>query len=130
MLIRLLLLFTLVPLAELALLLYLGQFIGWGWTIFLVGITGFLGVMLLRAQGFTLVNNIRANLDRGEVPGNHLLEGFLLLIGGLFLLTPGLITDTLGFLLLIPQSRSVLREFLKSKISKMLSNGQITLFRL
>ena len=102
MFVRLLILFTVVPLIELALLIKLGNLIGLWPTISIVIVTGVLGAALARNQGTRTVVAIRAELAEGRAPTESLLNGLLILVGGVVLLTPGLLTDLLGFSLLIP----------------------------
>lgn len=117
----LLVLFIGIPLAELALLIEVGQRIGVLATVFLVILTGFAGAYLTKMQGFSILFQIRGQLQRGEFPGDSLIEGGLILAGGLTLLTPGLITDTLGFLCLLPPTRFYFRELIKKEIAKRFS---------
>lgn len=128
MFIRLLLLFTLVPLLELYLLILLGQRVGALPTILLVVSTGFFGVLLAKAQGLLVLYKIGEQLRYGELPGDELMNGTLILIGAAFLLTPGLITDTLGFLLLFPGSRTYFRRYIKRKLKKALDMGTLHIF--
>jgi UPF0716 protein FxsA len=101
----LLLLFVGVPLLELYLLIQVGSKIGALATIGLSILTGVLGTLLVRVQGFSVLLRVRGMLDRGEVPALEVLDGAVLLIAGIMLLLPGFITDALGFLLLIPPLR-------------------------
>ncbi len=121
--IRLLLLFTLLPLAELFLLIKIGSVMGAFATILLVLFTGALGAILARRQGFGVWMRIQERLSRGEFPGDDLIDGLLVFGAGMVLLTPGIITDTIGFLLLVPASRSFARQWLKSRFSGMISQG-------
>ena len=108
------LLLLLVPLVEIYFLIQVGQVIGAIPTIALVVFTALLGAMLLRFQGWTTLQRTRLTLARGEVPALEMMEGVLLVLAGFFLLTPGFITDTLGFLLLVPPLRQALiRAFLR-----------------
>ncbi len=107
----LLLIFLLVPLAEIYLLLKIGSVIGAGWTIFGVVATAVLGAVLVRAQGFTTLSRIRTQLDRGELPALELLEGLFLLLAGALLLTPGFFTDAVGFACLTPPLRRALIRY-------------------
>lgn len=125
---KLLLLFTLGPLLELYLLIEVGRAIGTWPTVLLVISTGFFGVMLARAEGFLVLRRIGDNLRCGEVPGDELLNGVLILIGAAFLLTPGLISDTAGFLLLIPGSRTRVKHFIRRKLKKALDDGTMRIF--
>lgn len=125
MFLRLAALFILVPLAELALLVYVGTLIGVLYTILIVVATGLLGAFLARHQGLVTLSRIRSNLERGIVPSYELLNGVLILMGGLLLLTPGLITDVVGFTLLIPQTRSIIGRWLGRLIRRALQKREI-----
>ena len=115
---RLLILFTVVPLVELALLIKLGNVIGLWPTIFIVIATGVLGAALARSQGTRTVGAIRAELAQGKAPTESLLNGLLILVGGVVLLTPGLLTDLLGFSLLIPLTRNWFKKELQNRLRK------------
>lgn len=115
MFLRLLLLFTLVPMIELSLLINLGSYIGPLATLALVALTGVIGVSLAREQGFIVISKVRNSLDRGKLPADSLIEGLLILIGGVMLLTPGLLTDIAGFSLIIPLTRRIIKEVVKDK---------------
>jgi len=98
-------LFTVVPVVEIILLFRLAGMIG-GWaTFFVVIITGIVGASLARAQGVACVNRIQAELSRGKVPTVEMGGGLLLLIAAVLLVTPGILTDMVGFLLLVPAFR-------------------------
>lgn len=101
----LLILFVTIPLAELFLLIEIGGWIGALPTIALCLLTAMLGAALLRQQGLQTLARARTNLDRGALPAVELLEGVALIAGGALLLTPGLVTDVIGFLCLIPLTR-------------------------
>lgn len=105
----LLLVFIGVPLLELALLIWVGGKIGLAATIALVVVTGILGASLARWQGLATLARFRRRLAAGELPHEDLIDGVLILVAGAVLLTPGLITDATGFLLLVPAVRRVLR---------------------
>lgn len=115
---RLLILFTVVPLIELALLIKLGNRIGLWPTIFIVIATGVLGAALARSQGTQVIGAIRAEVAEGRPPTESLINGLLVLVGGVVLLTPGLLTDILGFSLLIPFTRNWFRKKLQSRLRK------------
>lgn len=99
-------LFVVLPLVELALLLYIGDRIGWWITLGIVLGTGFLGAFLARIQGARAWREIVAAWQEGRVPGRELVAGALFLVGAAFLLTPGVLTDATGFLLMVPLVRS------------------------
>ncbi|MCB1865476.1 MAG: FxsA family protein [Chromatiales bacterium] len=101
-------LFVAVPVTELYLLIQVGGVIGALPTIGLVLLTAAVGVSLLRQQGMATLARARERIDAGTLPAAELLEGVALLVAGALLLTPGFVTDTIGFLLLIPASRRAL----------------------
>jgi UPF0716 protein FxsA len=107
---RLLLLFTIVPLVELWLLLAISQYTGPTLTILLVIGTGIAGAALARRQGWQTWSRIQAQLAQGQPPTGSLLDGMMILIAGALLITPGVLTDLVGFALLVPAIRDVLRQ--------------------
>lgn len=128
MLMKLILLFTLTPLLELALLIEFGKQAGIGATLAIVVVTGLLGAILTKNQGLGIVHRIQQEINSGQLPTNALLEAVFILTGGLLLLTPGLITDAIGFCCLLPPTRKVMKEWLKKKIQLRLE-GQEMHFR-
>ena len=115
MLSRLLLLFTIVPLVELWLLIELGKLINVGPTIALVVVTGIVGAALARHEGLRTLRGIQSDLDAGRLPGDRMIDALLILIAGALLVTPGIITDAVGFLLLVPPVRAAVRNRLKAR---------------
>jgi UPF0716 protein FxsA len=122
---RLLLLFTLVPVLELALLIEVGQYLGVLPTVALVLGTGALGAALARREGIQAFRRLRDNLGQGHFPGEEIFDGVLILAGGLLLLTPGLMTDLLGFSALMPLSRRLIKNYLKEVVGRRLRSGAI-----
>ena len=117
-----LILFITIPLVEIAILINIGKIIGAGYTIALVIGTAFLGVSLLRIQGISTLAKVQSNIAKGQLPATELIEGLILLISGVLLLTPGFFTDMLGFLMLVPILRQRLAEtffvnFMKNHIN-------------
>jgi UPF0716 protein FxsA len=104
---RLTLLFVTVPLLELVILVELGRVVGLVPTVVLVVVTGILGAMLARREGLRTLARFRAAVAAGRMPHQEIVEGLLVLIAGAVLLTPGLLTDLAGFLLLVPPIRAV-----------------------
>lgn len=100
MLIRLILLFTIVPLVELTVLLRIGEWLGVGPTLGLVLGTGFLGAWLARREGVRAWTAVHDQLGRGQMPGRELLDAVLVLVAGVVLITPGILTDLAGFTLM------------------------------
>ncbi|MFW6134207.1 MAG: FxsA family protein [Elusimicrobiota bacterium] len=121
----LLLLFTVVPIIELAILLQVGRVIGIFYTIAIVILTGIIGAALARSQGFIIINRIKYELSRQVMPADHLLDGVIVLAGGLLLLTPGFLTDILGFIFLIPATRSVVKKLLRKNIKTKFTRKKI-----
>lgn len=113
-------LFLVVPLVEIFFLIQVGQVIGAGWTIFLVVATAVIGAFLLRLQGFQTLHRAQRTMQQGQLPATEMLEGLCLLVSGALLLTPGFVTDAMGFLLLVPPVRQVL-------IAQMLKNSRFIL---
>jgi len=125
MFLRLTLLFVLTPLVELAILVYLGTIIGALYTILIVVATGILGAFMARNQGLTALSRIRGSIERGIIPSNEIFDGALIVVGGLLLLTPGIITDIVGFTLLVPQTRRITGRWLRSWIRRRIERGEI-----
>jgi len=98
-------LFIAVPVLEMWVLIQVGQQIGALWTIALVLSTAFIGINHLRHQGLATLTSANWRIQAGQLPAQEILEGIMLAVGGALLLTPGFITDTFGFLLLLPFSR-------------------------
>ena len=98
-------LFIAVPILEMVVLIKVGQQIGALWTIALVLLTAFIGINLLRHQGLATLSRASWRIQAGQIPAQEMLEGILLAVGGALLLTPGFVTDTIGFLLLVPYTR-------------------------
>jgi UPF0716 protein FxsA len=109
-LLRLLLLFILVPFVELVLLLYLADATSWQITLAVVIATGVIGTLLARSQGWRVWSRIHTELAGGRMPTEPLLDAVLIFVAGALLLTPGVLTDLLGILLLIPWTRSYFRR--------------------
>lgn len=128
MFVRLLLLFTVVPLVELALLIQLGRVIGLVPTIAIVLLTGFTGAALARWQGLAAIRRVQEEMAAGRVPTGALVDGLLILLAGAVLLTPGLLTDITGVLLLIPPIRAAVRRALVEAFRRRIrAGGPVTL---
>ena len=102
---RLLLLFTVVPALELYLLIALGQWIGAPYTVGIILVTGGLGAWLAKREGLGVLRQLQAEAQQGIPPAQRLVEGLLVLVGGVLLITPGVVTDLCGFLLIMPWTR-------------------------
>jgi UPF0716 protein FxsA len=108
----LVILFVIVPIAELALIIQVGQAIGVWWTIALLIADSLLGSMLMRSQGRAAWRRFNQTTAAGRVPAREVLDGVLVIFGGALLLTPGFISDILGLLLLLPPTRAIARGVL------------------
>ena len=108
----LVLIFIVVPIAELALLIQVGQTIGVWWTIALLIADSILGSLLMRSQGRVAWRRFNVALQAGRPPAREVLDAVLVIFGGALLLTPGFLSDILGLLLLIPPTRAVVRRIL------------------
>jgi UPF0716 protein FxsA len=109
------LLFILIPLIELYFIIVIGEMIGAFWTVMLVIITAVVGVNLLRVQGMSTLSRAQRNMAQGQIPAMEMMEGVALAVAGVLLITPGFITDSIGFLLLLPPTRQALIRFMMSR---------------
>ena len=115
--------FTLVLLTELYILLEIGSYLGALNTILLIIFTGILGAYLARVEGIRTIQRISQNLAGGVVPAEELVDAVLIFIAGVVLVTPGVITDAAGFLLLIPYTRTIFKRWLRKKFDRMVAAG-------
>ena len=109
------LLFIVIPLVELYFIIVVGDIIGAFWTVLLVLLTAVIGVNLLRVQGMSTLARAQRNMAQGALPAMELMEGVALAVAGVLLITPGFITDTIGFLLLIPASRRAIIRYIMAR---------------
>lgn len=126
---KLILLFIIIPLIELIIILKVGSTIGFLQTLFSLTIMGVIGAYLAKSQGLIAIRRVQEQLNTGIMPGNELLDGLIILGASLLLITPGLLTDIFGIILLIPPTRRLVREYLKRLLRKWLANGTITINR-
>ncbi len=115
------LLFIVVPIVEMWLLITVGQEIGAPATIGLVLLTAFIGISLLRYQGAMTLLKARMKMDAGDIPARELADGLFFAVGGALLLTPGFVTDAIGFACLTPGIRTILISF----FARHLLNGRV-----
>ena len=119
----LLALFIFLPITELWLLFKVDAHLGIGPTVLIVVMTGIIGAWLARAQGLMIMMEIQRDLAEGRMPAPRMIDGVMILVAGALLVTPGLITDTAGFLLLVPGVRAIVRGWLRQKFEQKLKNG-------
>jgi UPF0716 protein FxsA len=125
MLARLLVLFTVVPIVELVLLVWLGTRIGFLPTVALIIVTAVVGALLARREGVSAWNRFQQRIARGELPGRELTDGLIVLVSGALLLTPGVLTDVVGLLGLFPASRAFFRSHITRAIERGVRRGTI-----
>ncbi len=125
MLTKLLIIFIIIPLVELYLLIEIGTLIGTLSTIAIIVFTGIIGAFLARRQGFGVIYQIQNELSNGNLPASQFVDGLIILLAGAVLLTPGILTDILGFLCLIPYTRKVIKKILWSWFDKAVHQGRI-----
>jgi len=120
---KLLILFVLVPVTELYILIEVGKKIGSLTTIGVIILTGIIGTYLVKSQGFMILRKIQNDLNEGIMPGDSLIQGAIILAGGILLLTPGFVTDILGFIFLMPTSRNILKKYLLKWLKGKIKEG-------
>lgn len=128
MFLRLFLLFTCIPLVELYILLQIGSVIGAVNTILFVIFTGVLGAYLAQKEGIRTLQTIQSLLARGEMPGEPLLDAVLILLAGFVLITPGILTDLVGFLMLFPLTRARIRRWVRRQMERKFSSVDRTVY--
>jgi len=117
--------FTAISLAEVMLFVAIGERIGPLWTVISVLVTATTGVSIMRYQGFLTLGRIQQQMNQGQMPGKELVEGAFLMVSGALLLTPGFLTDAIGFAFLVPSIRSPLAAgLLKQGMFQVLKGGQ------
>lgn len=125
---RLVLLLMIAPVVELALLIEVGRRIGTWPVILIIVLTAVAGAVLTRLQGFGLLRRIQQDLQQGTLPAESLIDGVMVLVGGILLLTPGLISDAIGFAFLIPVSRGRIKAWIGRKLRHWIEDGSIRFF--
>jgi UPF0716 protein FxsA len=118
-----------VPAAEIGILLISGQIIGVWQTILMIILTGFLGAYLAKQQGLETLRKTQEQLRMGRMPGDAVLDGVCILVGGTLLLTPGFVTDFLGILLLAPPTRKFFKILILKAFRQWIDKGNIKVIR-
>ena len=122
---RLALLFVVLPILELMLLIEMGRYIGSLPTLGIVVLTGVTGAWLARTEGLRVFFRFQEELVSGRLPGQAMLDGVCVLVGGAFLLTPGVITDFLGFSLLLPFTRRWIQSRMRDSLERQVAAGRV-----
>ncbi|CAH2714548.1 hypothetical protein BACCIP111895_01720 [Neobacillus rhizosphaerae] len=118
-----------IPAAEIGLLLFSGKTIGVWPTILLIILTGVIGAYLAKREGLQTIRKAQEQLRNGQIPGEAVLDGICILIGGILLLTPGFITDISGFLMLFPPTRRLFKFLMINSIRKKIQRGNIKIIK-
>lgn len=122
---KLFLLFLLVPFIEVVILIKMAATIGFWPTLAIQVVTGLVGATLAKIQGWITWIRIQKELLSGHLPANELIDGLLILIAGVVLLTPGLLTDSLGILILFPPTRAFFRRWILNRLRKAVSRPRV-----
>lgn len=122
---RLALLFVIVPLLELALLIQMGQMVGFWPTIALVVFTGVTGAWLARMEGLRTLWRLQDDVANGRVPAQAIMDGMAVFAGGALLLTPGILTDLIGFGLLLPGTRHAIQKRIMARLERHIQEGAV-----
>ncbi len=122
---KLFLIFAVIPLIELGILIKIGTYIGALNTITLVILTAIIGAYMVRQEGLGVLYRIQKNMNEGQFPADELIDGIMILLAGALLLTPGVFTDVIGFLMVFPVSRNFIRKFIKRYLDKKISPRDI-----
>ncbi|MFC0187899.1 FxsA family protein [Fictibacillus aquaticus] len=120
--------FIIIPAIEVGLFIVAGQYIGIPATIGMILLTGIIGAWLAKREGLHTLNEFRLKMSRGELPGESLMDGGCIIAGGALLLTPGFLTDAIGFFLLFPPTRLLAKRLLKRKLKSAYENGQFSFY--
>jgi UPF0716 protein FxsA len=119
--VRFLFWFAVLSLAEMATFFWVQSWIGLGWALGIAVATALIGSYLVRRAGLSVLGRIRDKLNEGSLPGRELVDGAAILVAGAFLISPGFITDTLGFLLLVPAVRGLIYRIVSKRFANRVS---------
>ncbi|WP_078545135.1 FxsA family protein [Litchfieldia alkalitelluris] len=122
-------LIIIVPALEIGLLVLSGNTIGPWPTVLLIILTGVLGAWLAKKQGLETIRRVQDQMRYGQMPSDAIIDGLCILVGGVVLLTPGFITDLIGFLLLFPATRKGIKPWIGKWIQRFIKRGNFTIIR-
>ena len=125
---RLFLLFTVVPLVELYLLIAIGRMFGPLPTIGLVLLTGALGAWFARLEGARVIRRWQEAMARQQLPKDGVIDGFLIFVGGVMLITPGVLTDIAGLSMVMPPTRRVIAGFVRTWFERQIAAGRVQVY--
>ena len=122
---RLLLIFLITPFVELALLIQVDRLIGFWPTMGVIVATGVVGSLLARQQGWSVWRQFNKRLQSGDLPGKEIVDGLIILVAGALLVTPGVLTDAIGFIGLIPFTRAPVRRLVFRRLKQKMEDGSV-----
>lgn len=122
-------LMIIIPLIELLIIIWASSYTGVQAMIGLIILTGAIGATLARRQGIRTLRQAQISMQNGQIPGDSIIDGICILIGGLSLLMPGFISDIIGFFLLIPFTREIFKNWLKAIFQNMINRGNAIIYR-
>lgn len=120
---KIVLLLILLPILDLYILIKASQTMGFGVTVVLIILTGIAGYYLAKTEGKLVIRSINSAMSQGNIPGNEILIGLSILVGGFLLLLPGIVTDIIGITMVLPGTRNFYKEYFRGKIEKMINKG-------
>lgn len=127
---KIVLLLIVTPIIDLYILIKASQTMGFWTTILLIILTGIAGFFLAKSEGKVILSKIKRELSQGSIPGEDILNGFCILIGGILLLTPGILTDIIGITMVLPGTRNLYLEYIRKRFTNIIKRGDRTfLFR-
>jgi UPF0716 protein FxsA len=127
---NLFLLFTIIPIIELAILIKVGSFLGVFNTVLIVILTAVVGAYMVRSEGIGVMYRIQKSMQEGVFPEEELINGAMILVAGALLLTPGFFTDVIGFIMVFPVSRNIIKKYAKKHIHKRIHPDEIEIHKL
>jgi UPF0716 protein FxsA len=125
---RLFLLFTVIPLIELYLLIGIGRVLGPAPTIALVLLTGALGAWFARMEGARVIRRWQEAMARQQMPKDGVIDGFLIFVGGVMLITPGILTDVAGLSMVMPPTRRVIAGVVRRWVERQMAAGRVQVY--
>ena len=128
MFLRLLFILTFIPFIEIYFLIRLNDLVGFSNTLLLIVVTGILGAWLLRKQGHSILMEIQKNTQQNQMPSEAISKGFFTFIGGLLLLTPGILTDVIGLSLIFPLTQILWKKFFVGQWQQGIQSGNVQFY--
>ncbi|HIS27839.1 MAG TPA: FxsA family protein [Candidatus Avamphibacillus intestinigallinarum] len=125
----LLLLLIFVPAVEIGVFIWVGSYIGPLWVVGLIVCTGILGITLAKQQGMQTLRRAQLLMSQGKAPGKEIVNGICILVGGIFLLAPGFVSDTIGLFLVLPFTRSLIQGQVIALLSRLMRKNLIVFKR-